>query len=126
MFPGAASGAELSGWDVLSIRFDSFWAKPWAGHASKKPCQSVAYGDCIGRAPGGKKTASILCRVPEKEGNMSDENNPVKNPKANEQELSPKELEGVSGGSLSLNFTKIEVTYTQQDGHTDPKPSTNS
>jgi hypothetical protein len=57
---------------------------------------------------------------------VSDEKKPVENPKANEQELSPKELEGVSGGSLSLNFTKIEVTYTQQDGHTDAKPSANS
>jgi hypothetical protein len=86
----------------------------------------MASGDCIPRAPGGQKTASVLHRVPEKGGNMCDENNPVENPKANEQEISPKELEGVSGGSLSLNFTKIEMTYTPQDGNTDAKPSTNS
>jgi hypothetical protein len=55
---------------------------------------------------------------------MSDENNRVENAKVNEQELSPKELEGVSGGGL--NFTKIEMTYTPQDGHTDAKPTTNS
>lgn len=78
------------------------------GTRAKNPCQSVAYGDCIRRAPGGQKTASVLHRVPERGENRSDEKNPVENPKANEQELSPKELESMSAGSISLNYSTIQ------------------
>jgi hypothetical protein len=56
---------------------------------------------------------------------MSDEKNPVGNPKANEQELSPKELESVSAGSISLNYSTIQWEYTKQDDTGGAKPSTN-
>jgi hypothetical protein len=93
---------------------------------AKNPCQSVAYGDCIRRAPVARKLHWFWSKSRKQGADMSDEKNLVENPKANEQELSPKELEGVAGGSLSLNFTKIEMSYVPQNKDGAPEPTKNS
>lgn len=43
----SAGDADLSGWDVLSIRFDSFGSQPGPGRRAKNSCQSANYGDFI-------------------------------------------------------------------------------